>query len=464
MRAARAVTWAIPALVAVAALARLAAARGDLWLDEVWSLRLAKRAGSLAGIFVDLHHDNNHHLNTAWLLLVGEDASPLVARLFSVVCGAGAVALVARWPRGRAPFERLAGVVLVGFSYALVHYGSEARGYSPAVAFSLAAYVALAAHLAGRTTPSAMLFAASATLAVLSHLSALFVVGACFVWAAVALARERRDRPPRVTHLALLAVPGLAFVGLWWLDVRHLVSGGAPPYELITVLRELLRITFGLPRGPAELLAAVPVALASVAISRMIRERDPRVAFFAALVVLPALLLLTLRPDFLVARYFLVIAPLFLLLVASGAQELAAHGRSLAVAAVLAAFTIANAFPIGHLVSLGRGSYRAAVERIFDTTLGRVTIGSNHDRTWLVLDDQARRIGATKRLAYFRVSHWPRDPEWLVLDTLEEQPLAEATVHVESGRAYTLVETYPYPGLSGLSWMLYRAVEGSGAP
>jgi hypothetical protein len=45
----------------------VAAARGDLWLDELVSLSFARNAHSIADIFVRFPYDNNHPLNTLFL-------------------------------------------------------------------------------------------------------------------------------------------------------------------------------------------------------------------------------------------------------------------------------------------------------------------------------------------------------------------------------------------------------------
>ncbi len=88
----------LPILVAIVfagALLRGLAARGDLWFDEIWSMLLTASATSLPGVFTEIHHANNHYLNTAYLMWVGADAAPLVYRLPGIIAGATAVALLA---------------------------------------------------------------------------------------------------------------------------------------------------------------------------------------------------------------------------------------------------------------------------------------------------------------------------------------------------------------------------------
>lgn len=59
---------------------RILGARGDLWLDEIWTLKLLEHVGSPGEIFWNLAHDNNHPLNSLYLYFVGADASALAQR------------------------------------------------------------------------------------------------------------------------------------------------------------------------------------------------------------------------------------------------------------------------------------------------------------------------------------------------------------------------------------------------
>ena len=62
-------------IVSAGALVRIAAAQGELWLDEIWSYRLAHLAASPFAILTSLHNDNNHYLNTLYLRSIPEGAS-----------------------------------------------------------------------------------------------------------------------------------------------------------------------------------------------------------------------------------------------------------------------------------------------------------------------------------------------------------------------------------------------------
>src|SRR5205085_12052420 len=77
---------AVVLLVALAAAWRIPAIFGDFWFDEVWSLGFARRARSALDV-LRLAHDNNHHLNTLFLRLLGDQPHWYRYRLLSLVTG-----------------------------------------------------------------------------------------------------------------------------------------------------------------------------------------------------------------------------------------------------------------------------------------------------------------------------------------------------------------------------------------
>lgn len=452
------------AIVACAALAgallRLAAARGDLWLDEIWSLHFAAAARSPLEVFAEIHHDNNHYLNTLWMMVGGEGASPLVHRLLSVGSGAGMVALGAAAALRRGRIEVAATALLLAGSRFLVHYGSEARGYGPATFFAVASYASLGEWLGTGRRRWMLAFAAAAALGILSHLTFALVLGGALAWGALELVRRKAPAADWI----LLTSPVVLLALLWLVDLRFLVVGGGPPYELGGVLRELSRATLGLPRGPPELLAAPFVAVAGYEVVALARERDARAAFFAVSLLLAPLALLALRrPQVLAPRYLAVLVPLFALLAGRGLARLARLGRSgaMAVAVGLVLFVAGNGVQIAALLRDGRGHYREAVALMLAGSADRaVTVGSDNDfRNLVVLGDQARRLGALGRIAYVdRASLGRRPPEWFLLHDFAERPAGERHIEV-AGRPYGLVAAFPYAGLSGFSWLVYRMID-----
>lgn len=456
----RSAWWlASAAIVAMGVAVRLAAARGDLWLDEIWSIELGRTARSALEVVTRIHHDNNHHLNTAYVRLVADAASPLEYRLLAVLSAAGMLAISTLRPLRGAPIEAFATTTLLAASYLLVHYGSEARGYAPAAFFAVAAFHALDRFLETGRRRWAGFFAVAGVLGILSHLTFAYALAGFAAWGACALVPRHRERRLDPLALASIALPFLAAAALWAVDVRYLAIGGGPEYELVAVLRELLRTTFGLPHGPIELLALVPLGAASYEIVALARARDARWVFFiVAIVVAPALLVALRRPDYLAPRYFLVALPFLFMLIGLSFARLATRGRAgIAVcAAALIAFCAVNLFPIARLLRDGRGHYRDAISFMLDRTPGEtVTVTSDHEfRNTAVLAYHVPHVSTKKTLVYVTPGAGVPAPDWFLRHDFSEAPAPAPYVDV-MGCRYVLAATFPYAGLSGWSWILY---------
>jgi hypothetical protein len=438
----------------------LAAARGDLWLDEIWSLANARALRSPFEALTRIHLDNNHHLVTAWLWVIGDGSPPWAYRLVSVMSAAATVALAALRPLHRDRLEGLTAGILLAGSFLLVQYGSEARGYAPAALCAVAAFHAVDRWLASRRTPWAAAAGLLATVGLLAHLTYAFALAGLACWAALALRATWRERPASPAALAWLAMPFAALAALWAVDLRHLVIGGGPEYDLVEVLRETLRATLGIPRGPLELLAIVALGAAAYEVIALARAGDRRWAFFAVTVAAaPALLLAARRPPILAPRYFLVTVPFLLVLLASALARLARLGAAGRVfhAAALALFCVGNAVPIAALLRHGRGHYGDAVAYLVEHTPGdAMTIGSDHDfRNGMVLGYYAERLRSKKEILYVEPGGGVPPPEWYLHHDFADPPRSDPSIEV-FGRRYVLAASFPYAGLSGWRWLLYR--------
>ena len=454
----RALAWTLVVAVGLSALVRLAAARGDLGPDEVWATHLAGQAGA-AGSPVGALGTATSPLVLGWLVLVGPGAAPWLARLASVLSGAALVAVGAFWSRRRSPVERLASAVLLAFSGLLVDCGSEVSGAAPASLLSVASFAALDGWVHARRALLALAFALAALLAPLSHLAAIFPVAACGVYAAVAVLLARREeRPPR-WHLALVALPLLGAAGLAFLAWRtggpaHSPAGG------LQALRETIASALGLPLGVLEVLAAGPLLLALFDLVRLLRGRDLRLAFHLTLAALVAAWVVWPTPRAPAVRDLAVVAPFLLLLAAAGLDGLTNLGRRglATVGALLLLFLAVNAFPVARLLRLGRGAPGDAIATMLQETSGAVTVGSDRDEaTRLVVEDLARRLGATGRIAYLPAdAHRGDAPDWLIASSDGPDRTPPPVVQGRNGRSYILLARFPHAGLGGVTWSLYR--------
>ncbi|MGN6367929.1 MAG: hypothetical protein ACTHN5_06675 [Phycisphaerae bacterium] len=138
-------------LMVVGGVLRWLGARNEFWLDEILSLNTVRKLKSPWEVFTGIHWDNNHYLNSLYLYLVHGETDPVVLRGFSIVCGV--LTIVAAWWLGSQRGKGVAWVYagMVACSYPLIHFSSEARGYSGAVLGMVAACGALGAWMETRT-------------------------------------------------------------------------------------------------------------------------------------------------------------------------------------------------------------------------------------------------------------------------------------------------------------------------
>jgi hypothetical protein len=160
-------------------------------------------------------------------------------------------------------------------------------------------------------------------------------------------------------------------------------------------------------------------------------------------------------------RYFLV-SMLFLQLLISWLLVRVFHwsrnGKVLYVL-LLAAILAGSAASTASLLAVGRGGYQAAVRFMLEHSSDRdLTVGSDHDfRNSLVLRYYFPRSGGNRRLVYYSLGQWPQaGPEWVLIHSQEAEFTPRETLTDNSGNPYRLLAVFPYAGLSGWHWAVYR--------
>lgn len=462
----RRATWAyagaLAGIVLAGAIVRWLAAQGDLWFDEIWSIALGARVTSPAGVFWQIHHDNNHYLNTLLVNAIGPGRASIAYRWPAVASGTALVGLLAVAPPLRSRAARLVAAILGAASFELIQYASEARGYAPALLFAFAAFLALDRYLASRRGAWAWAFAAASSLCVLSHLTGVLLVGASLAWAAAALWPERRTvspAPAAVVFAGPLVVPAAIFL----VDVRVMEVGGAPPWTARGVLEEAGRLAFNVTPGVTAWVLLPAAGLLAAAVVRLRRRQDPRWVFFAALVLSPGAVML-LRPEHVSSRYFLVALPFVLVLVAETATTLAraSWAASVAGALLLCAYVAGGASRTAGLVAEGRGHYSEALRYMDERSgPGVIRVASDHDlRNGLLVRYYASALRTAHRIEYVDASDWTTArPDWFIVhDNLVDGPPRISPVLVsDSGAVYRLVRTYGFGGIAGWRWYLYHS-------
>ncbi len=451
------------AVIVVAAAARIAGAMNDLWLDEILALSAACHLSSAADVFTKFHSEINHHLYTLYFYAFRPEDNWFDCRIPSLLAGVGAVVMAWAIGRRRSRACGLFATVLLGFSYVMILYSSEARGYALAVFFALAAFHLLDRYLETPRWPFAAAFSLCAILGFLSQLTFVGLYLATLVWSLYRLKGETKRRLVR-TMLACHAAPLLFLAIFYVVDIRHVTGIGGTPSSLLRSCISAPAWAMGSPsHAAAQLLASIAaVAILAAGIWLLRRDRPDLCMFFpAAIVVFPVLLVVVRGSDVIYVRYFVIAIAFFLLLfsfVLARLYERGPGGKA-ACAALLTLFVTCNGLHAARLFEHGRGQYTEAIRYIMaHSERSPVTIGSDHDfRIAPVLAFYG--LGDQGNAAYYPQNAWPqRGPEWLICHKeSSEDPTPPAPLIVDRrGNQYDFVKSFPSAPLSGLHWFLYH--------
>jgi hypothetical protein len=439
-------------LLALALLFRLACLRADFWLDEILSFNLSRQVDSPLSVFA-LRNDNNHPLNTLWLSLWQADAPLWCLRLHSLVAGVVAVFLMGL--AGRRLKAETPALILGTACWWLVLASADARGYSLAVAFALAAFLALDSYLARPRWSVLIGFWAAAVLAFLSHLTFLYAYLGLIAMTAPGGTSREQVRRLAVVH----AVPGLFFLALYFGFIRGMVVEGGPPADVVRTLTSLLSRGLG---GPPGGWLAAPFVLVGLVLFVgglwSLRAEGDRVwPFFLVTCCLAPVIFLIKPPPFVFERYFLISFTFFLLVIARSLASLLSDTPRVGPVARLAGVFLLFVFLRGNIRTMreyletGRGQLPAVINQV-RAEGGRVT--GDHDF----------RVGTSLRfhapnIEYVGEKQLPAGGvEWLIVHRVDGDPRpAPADEETDSaGNVYLFASMYPSAGPADWGWYLYR--------
>jgi hypothetical protein len=456
--------WLAIGSFAVGVGVRVFAARNDLWFDEVWTLELLREhVHSFGDVFTNIKHSNNHHLCSLWMWLVGQNASPLFYRLPSVMASIGTIVLAGLIGLRQSRLEGCIAVILTSWSYLLIHFGTEARGYSLCIFFALLAWYALQQFEEKRSWTWIGVFWSAVVVGFLAHLEFAICFAGLVVWALWRFVRYRSNwRQTAFNLFALFALPVVLLLGFYFASIRGMEIGGGPEYHVMPLLIKTASYMLG---GPANGAVAAIVALLAVASTYVVLiylmfEREDRWVFYAVLLVAPLGLIAILLPAPLSVRYFMVSVAASLVLLSSGCAALLRRGvagRDIGLL-LLAVFVAGNAVNTSNLLRFGRGQYLTALRFMEKNSHGQeVLITSDHDfRNGMLVNYYKRYLARPNSVRYANGTTLNgQGAEWLILHGfgLTKRP---ARVTDDYGNAYRLVKIYRYSDLSGWNWLLYH--------
>jgi hypothetical protein len=443
------------------------AARGDLWLDEIWSFNFAYKAKTIAEIF-NIRHDNNHVLNTIYLFFIKEQSAFIIYRLFAVLSGIGSIFLIGYIAkRNWGYYEAFCSVTLSGLSYPLLIYFSEARGYAPAIFFSLLSYTILSINLVTFKWYRLILFWLASFLGILSHPTFIIIYLALFMMnLAFILQAKHQYIPGKIfTFLLHQTLPLLSIITWYLFFIRYIQIGGGAIFPKFEVILRTVTYLFGAPNiSPFPLcsLIAMLIIVLGGTISLEYHNKTQGLFFLCALIISPVFLIVIIKPEILYFRYFIVCFPFFYLLLSYSlckCFKLWSKPYKFLLALFIILTIAGQSKRIYFFLALNRGNYSSALEYILKkSSSSPITVGSDHNfRNGTLIDFYAPLISKNKKLLYVDQAKWNKNPpEWIILHRLELSYKPPEKYSEMKSVSYRLEGEYRYSGISGWNWFLYR--------
>jgi hypothetical protein len=445
------------ALLVLAAILRIIATHNDLWLDEILSVQNVQGIASPWEIFTDIHWDNNHYLNSLYLYLVRNTTYAPIFRYFSVLCGVLTV-LAGYWaavPRGKR--TALLFATLLACSYPLIHFSSEARGYSAMLLGSVLAFGAALRWMEKRSIAMELVYGFAIAFALLSHLTV------CLVWASLAVGmlltvlihKDGWTGLLRLTAMNLLPAAVLLF--LYFIDIRHLQVPGGPSMSLVHGLSRMTALSVGWPLKDNISATAISIPLLLLILLELWRRRSNGDSLVLLLVMLtPIGCALTLRSSFFFPRYFLFTVPfLYFGLVLLLERLSAVRLGKLIVPALIALFLIGQSFLYGSFLKVSRGQITMALrEKAAETPKTIMTIASKQDFRGSAECRYFQDAVPGKKILFLPAG----DPsaDWFVLHREGYEPPGPPQ-YVYLGTTWYRVGYFGASELSGQAWTVYSA-------
>ena len=464
---------------------RWPALHGDLWMDEIWSFRIAHSEASPLGLLTHQTWANNHLLNTLWLRGLDEAASELWFRLPAFLCGLLAIPLAAwvliQW--GAGPAAAFLGATLVALSFFQIQFSTEARGYAGAFVCAL---LALGLRFSNRASAGWLRvagFGVVQLLGMLWHPSyALFLASLAIAQAAtiVMAPKEARLRQFR-DLLCWQALPGIALLAFEIIFLSKLRYGAAGYQEPIRPILEAAGWTLNLAwlawgGALATLLLAAGFVLGLWQALRS--QRKLAIALVLSCAVLPLAFFfsnpprVTGSPALLVLfpRYFYLPFSIALVAVAWGVSGLQ-RGRLVVMLGLPALLCAGLVFLLPAFHRHGRIGSHQVLEYLAGRSEGQIRIATNElTRGMMQFGFYARRLGLEDRFQWIEPEYWLVNPPDYMISLAPGRipdpiipPRIQGKGQVVS---FEIDRVFPYAGASGFNCIVFRRkpARASGMP
>jgi hypothetical protein len=461
------------AILLLALILRILGARGELWLDELWSLKLIDEVKARHDFLWGLAVDNNHYLNTLYLWIVGADAPVLVQRALSILLGLATVAGAGLALRRSSAAGMLCAMGLFAVSYPMVNYGSEARGYAGLILMTLLAILLTESATAGSKRDRRKLGVVN-VLGVLFQPIMLGAIAGLMAWSAWmsrpagrlnlrALRGTIATTATTFSWTVRLLIPAAAIIAFGVLHAEGYRIAGSVPFTVagfVSGYGGMLNLLLGLPDGVPDWAGLLIGAVVCAAGWHLARRNAPDRAALALIFLagLPLAMFLARLPNIHYPRYYLASAVVFLLVLGdlfAAAWHRGGTARLLGLA-FLAAVAVGNLADVSRLLRDGRDQSAAVMQMIGGA--GPVLVTSDQNvRNRPIVEFFAKRFDLP--ITYVPTAEiCAKQPQWLLSSSLDaKMPEAFDTSVVGCKKTFKKQASFPQWGLSGLPWTVYRA-------
>ncbi|WP_153304432.1 hypothetical protein [Desulfosudis oleivorans] len=346
---------------------------------------------------------------------------------------------------------------------------SEARGYAPAIFFSLLAFACLLHVGDPLKTLTLLLFWAACVLGILAHATFVIIFFAMLSYSltlfSVAHKRGQKLYTQTIRLFFIYGPPAIFMTVLYLWFFSPMMIGGGPEVSKAQNILQSLSLPFGHIWKPKIAVVAFTVtALIMVAgCFLLFRQQNRLWSFFvASLIAIPVLIVGITRPSYFSPRYLTICLPFFYLLTARLLGTLVTSGKWNKWMAIflVALFIAGNAQPMVSLLLNGRGHYKAALEAIIEHSDGDKVVISGNDyyKMMRLILFYRRFLPSSPEIQYAKPSEWEQQqPDWFITFSWrpEKQPLPLIVMPYIG--SYALFGEYRYSGYgSGWHWFLYQ--------
>jgi len=453
----------------VAATLRFLGLFNDLWLDEIWSLALSTTAKSPWDIFTKIHQDNNHYINTLFLYLLGDWGNWPGYRFLSWICGVATVGLAGLIGFRQSLATGFLSLILTGFSYILILYSSEARGYAPAIFFALLTYYLLGSFIENNNRKTALVASICMVFGLASHLVSLIFYTAVTLWILYSqLSTGIKPKEAIWSAAYFHTAPILFCVFIYFTDLRYLQFGGGSPGSIVHAFAESITWTLGVSEIenwaiPSYLLGAIALTYGIIVLWR---ESKAEALFYSGIIALIPLIFAALGDQgYVYVRYFILGIVFSLILLARLLARLyqSGHYGRLTTLLIVFLYIATNSFYTFQLIQNGRGNYSGALNFIAQNSLtDKVSIGGDHEfRIPATLQFFVKTEALKKEINYLPKKSWPSEGvDWIIFhkESTEAPTTHKMNMRDGAGNIYHLEKIFPSAPLSGLHWFIYKNV------